>query len=103
GRPARRARGRAGPRRQAGLEGRRVRGARRRPGLRRAFPPLRARLRVVLAVPRPDRPGRRGPGRPGDVVIPTTWATRRATPRSNGIAMISRATAVASVLASGWL
>ena len=51
-----RARGAAGP------QARDLRRARGRPGLDRVLPHGRARLRVVLAVPRPDRAGRGGPG-----------------------------------------
>ena len=45
-----------------GAEARDLRRARRRPGLDRVLPQGRARLRVLLAVPRPDRADR---GRPG--------------------------------------
>src|SRR5690606_18914843 len=40
----------------------RMRRARGRSGLDRLLPPRGPRLRVVLAVPRADRPARRGPG-----------------------------------------
>ena len=48
-----------------GPRARDLRRARRRPGVDRQVRADRARLRVVLAVPRPGRPARRGPGRPG--------------------------------------
>ena len=69
--PRRRGRRRAGPARHrarpgdpAGPEGRGVRGARRRPGLRALLPQGRPGLRVVLAVPHPRRPAGGRPGGP---------------------------------------
>ena len=56
-------RGRAGPGDQARSEARRVRRARRRPGVDRLLLPGRARLRVVLAVPGAHRPPGGRPGR----------------------------------------
>ena len=63
---------------QARPEARRVRRARRRPGVDRPVLQRRARLRVVLAVPRPDRPARRRPRRsspPGDMKSRSERAT----------------------------
>jgi hypothetical protein len=57
-------RGRARPRERARPQARHLRRARRRPGLDRVLPRGRARLRVVLAVPRADRAARRGAGGP---------------------------------------
>ena len=61
---------RAGPRDAARHQARHLRRARRRPGVGRVLPRGRPRLRVVLAVPRADRPPRRRarrarPRRPG--------------------------------------
>ena len=53
---------RAGPGDQAGRQARRLRRARRRPGVDRLLLPGRARLRVLLAVPGADRPAGGGPG-----------------------------------------
>ena len=55
-------RGRA--RGEAGHQAGHLRRARRRPHVGGVLPPRRARLRVVLAVPRPDRADRRGPRGP---------------------------------------
>ena len=49
---------------EAGHQARHLRRARRRAALGRVLPPARARLRQLLAVPRPARPARRGAGRP---------------------------------------
>ena len=46
-------------------EDRHLRRARRRPAVGRVLPPRRARLRLLLAVPRADRPPGRGAGRAG--------------------------------------
>ena len=54
--------GRARPRARARHQARHLRRARRRPGVGRVLPPRRARLRLVLAVPRADRAPRRGAG-----------------------------------------
>ena len=54
-----------GPRGAAGPQDRHLRRARGRPGVGALLPPRRARLRVVLAVPRPDGPPLGGPGRAG--------------------------------------
>ena len=56
---------RQGPRDPPRHRARDLRRARRRPGVDRQVRADRARLRVVLAVPRPGRPARRGAGRPG--------------------------------------
>ena len=53
---------RAGERREGGPQARHLRRARRRAALGRVLPPDRARLRLLLAVPRPARPARGGPG-----------------------------------------
>ena len=60
---------------QARHRARDLRRARRRPGVDREVRADRARLRVLLAVPRPGRPPRRGPGR-ADATPPS--ATSRA-------------------------
>ena len=52
----------AGERRARGPQARHLRRARRRAALGRVLPPDRARLRLLLAVPRPARPARGGPG-----------------------------------------
>ena len=49
--------------REARHQARDLRRARRRAALGRVLPPPRARLRLVLALPRAARPARRGPGR----------------------------------------
>ena len=55
----------ARPRREARTQARHLRRARRRPGLGRVLPPRRPGLRVVLAVPRADRPACRRAGGAG--------------------------------------
>ena len=68
---ARAARGVGRARGAAGPQARHLRRARRRPGLDRVLPHGRARLRVVLAVPRPDRARGGGPG--GDHPCPRSF------------------------------
>ena len=62
---------------QARPEGRHLRRARRRPRLGRVLPRRRPRLRLLLALPRADRPRRRRPGRARGTTWPRACAPSR--------------------------
>ena len=66
-----------GPRGASGPEARDLRRARRRPGVDRLLPHGRARLRLLLAVPRPDRPRGRRTGANCTFFVTVDGAVRR--------------------------